>query len=72
MIKVTLSDKSAGPTFPRLMSSGSGAQIVLMISVEGGRGSGFRVLGGSVGYHSDGWMMDMFTDYNGPVTLQNE
>lgn len=73
MIKVTLGDevKKTDKSFPRLMMHSDGT-IVLFSDNEHGVCL-FGCNGTKAGHNpKDGWGMELFTDYNGPVTLQNE
>lgn len=74
-IKVTKNDviEKAEQPFPKLMQGRGTGRIVYMtkpscgLCVDAGEARQFLA-----GVYSDGWNMDAFTDYNGPVTLQNE
>ena len=72
MIKVTVGEQKtqSEKPFPKLMIATSG-RIVFMLKPK----CGFmlheenKVWG--IGYHSESWAMEDFTDYNDPVTIQN-
>lgn len=74
MIKAVESKKEKSD-FPKLMKSIYSNNIVLMHSSNGICGAGVVVLykGGAidVGHYSENWLMEIFEDYDGSVTLQN-
>jgi hypothetical protein len=70
-IKTEVSIEAKGEnSFPKLMQSNDTSDVVLFTKNEIGVviGNGFR----HVGYYSECWTMNRFTDYNGTVTLSNE
>ena len=63
-------------SFPKLMVSSLSGIIVLMTSESKGYGTGTQVTADptlrSVGYFTNTWVMEHFTNYNGSVTLTNK
>lgn len=76
MIKeVTNKKESMKAEFPKFMI-GSMGNIILATSIRGNRICGTIVSIGKstceIGEYSDDWDLFRFTDYNEPITLQNE
>ena len=72
-IKVTIGESKtqSDKPFPKLMQSKETGIIVLMTR----HASGTVVNKNEhwhIGYASSGWNMDVFCDYNEPITLQND
>lgn len=68
------SETTKGNEFPKLMINLPSEGIVLMISSNGSVGKGMVVRKGnytSVGDYIENWNMEIFTDYEGSVTLTN-
>lgn len=65
-----------GTSFPKLMVSSINSLIVLMTSESKGCGEGTLVMADStlwsIGYFTNTWVMEHFTNYNGSVTLTNK
>ena len=72
-IKVTIGEYKTQnqKPFPKLMQSSEGVIIVLMTEESSGvviNENRFY----EIGYKSSAWNMDVFYDYNEPITLQND
>jgi hypothetical protein len=72
MIKVTVGEQKtqSEKPFPKLMISTSD-RIVFMVKFRHGFMLHEKGEGWGVGYYSESWAMEDFTDYNEPITLQN-
>ena len=71
MIKVTFGEepKQEEKPFPKLMKSEN--CTVFFTAPKEGIVLKYNVGSYVVGYYHEGWDMKCFTDYNGPVTIQN-
>ena len=58
--------------FPKLMISKLSGNIILFEKQEVGTCIVSKELTIQIGYYSDDWTMLNFTDYNEPITLQND
>mgnify|MGYP000296441131 FL=1 len=76
-IKVTLGateNTQQEKPFPKLMASEGEKFVVLFTKSK----CGFVVLDSDdedirpIGYYSENWVMNLFTDYNEPITIQNQ
>ena len=73
MINVTVGEQKtqSEKPFPKLMISTSD-RIVFMIKYSHGFMLHDKGEGRDIGYYCESWSMEDFTDYNEPITIQNQ
>jgi hypothetical protein len=67
MVKSTIEQKKSGLNFPKLMISGE-KRIVLFYAPC--KGTELHLVD-EVGFYTDSWDMECFSDYEGSITLSN-
>lgn len=76
MIEAVENKKEKSTNFPKLMKSIYSGNIVLMSYANDTCGTGVVVMckdsAINVGHYSKTWLMEVFEDYDGSVTLQNQ
>jgi hypothetical protein len=73
MIKVTIGEsKPQEKSFPKLMITTDNTRIVFFVSNRRGvQINGEKAFFDKFVHYSDNWAMELFTDYNEPITIQN-
>lgn len=73
-VKVTTPQKAEQSVkpFPKLMIMESNGLKVLFFNPSEGTVIYNGITAYIIGYYSNNWDMDLFTDYNEPITLQND